>query len=104
MLHAYVNYPNPKVRVHGNSACGSIGQGQKVGQRSITLRPETLESEIGRFEAGEHKFAAHAGSNDMWLTIDLGNAESEESAVRRVHELLAARYKPFQGVTVERHC
>jgi hypothetical protein len=104
VLHASLNYPHGKVSLHGNTACGSIGKGQKARQRRITLSPGTLETELARFESGEHKFGSHAGANDMWVTVDLATPDSDEEAVRRIHQSLASRHKPFQNAVMERHC
>jgi hypothetical protein len=104
VLRAYLNYPNAKVSVHGDLACGHIEQAHKLEQRSISLRHGTLGAELARFVGGEHQFASHSGANDMWLDVEFGDPEFEEAMVRHIHRLLAARYKPFQNCVVERHC
>jgi len=44
VLRAYLNYPNARISIHRDLGCARIGQGQKAGQRTITLRPDTLAS------------------------------------------------------------
>ena len=71
MLHAYMNYPNARVSVHGKR-CGHIQQAGKSGQRRVLLNPQTIGPELLRFVDREHDFAAQAANDDMWLDLDFG--------------------------------
>ena len=103
MLEVYLNYPNSQVTVHGNMACRSIRQMSKARQRRVRINPRTLQRELRRF-GGEHEFGSTAARNDMWVTVDLGDARAEEQAVERMVAALRARYAPFGNADVVRHC
>jgi hypothetical protein len=103
VLYAYLNYPNARVSLHG-TLCGHIQQAQKTDQRRIVLNPDSLGTELRRFVKQEHDFAAQATNNDMWLDVDFADWEFEESIVRFIHRLLAARYKRFHDCTADWHC
>ena len=104
MLKAYVNYPNPHVTIHRNSACSSIQQQRKTGQRLVRLDLSTLSSELKNFEQKQYTFGAEAATNDLWLDVDLGDTGFERAVVEYVKKLLAAHYTPFGRVTVDTHC
>jgi hypothetical protein len=84
MLQAYLNYPNPKVRIHRQQHCGEIGKMKKAGQRNLVIDVRSISSELQNFASKAHRFAADALYNDMWLTVDF--------------------YAPFGAVAVEHHC
>ena len=103
MLEVYLNYPNSKVTVHGDMACGSIRQRGKTGQRRVTVDRDTLDRELRRF-AAEHGFGSTAAKNDMWVRLDFGNVVEEERTLGRIVETLGVRYTPFREADLERHC
>ena len=104
MLQAYLNYPNPKVRVHRQQHCGEIGKMKKVGQRNVLIDNASISSEFQNFAAKTHRFAADASLNDMWLSVDFDDPTFEDAVVEHVRQLIGRHYSPFIGVTVEHHC
>ena len=104
MLKAYVNYPNPKVRVHRNPECGAIQMMGKPDQRLVRIAPETISTELGRFSRKEYTFATNPAGNDMWLEIDFGDAEFESAVLGYIHRLIARHYTPFARVEITDHC
>ena len=103
MLNVYLNYPNSKVTVHGEPTCPTIRQMRKPGQRQVRIDAGSRERELARFAAA-HRFASRAECNDMWVVVDLGNAEEEDLVVADIRRALARRYEPFRRSRVERHC
>ncbi len=104
MLRAYLNYPNSRMSVHADPACGHIQQAHKAGQRVVRLGPGSIGVELPRFAGGEYQFAAQAAMNDMWLFLDFSDPEFELALVRHIRRLLGTRYKRFRERTIERHC
>jgi len=104
MIQAYINYPNPHVRVHGSYSCSTIQQHQKEGQRIIELTPRSISEEFLRFESGHYKFGAEQSINDMWLRVEFKDRIFEVAVVRYVQSILARRYSPFRDVVVDTHC
>ena len=103
MLHAYLNYPNARVSLHGR-ACGHIQQSGKQQQRHVLLNHQSIGIELKRFVDDEHDFAAQAAKNDMWLEVSLSGQEREIATVEYIQRLLGARYKRFRDCTIEWHC
>jgi len=103
MLQVYLNYPNSKVTVHGVPTCPTIRQMRKPDQRQVRIDEGSRDHELARFAAA-HRFASRARYNDMWVVVDLGNAEAEDRAVADIRRALARRYEPFRRARVERHC
>lgn len=104
MLHAYLNYPNSRASVHGDSSCGHLQQMGKKGQRVLRLDLATVGAELNRFASGQHRFASTASHNDMWLEIQFEDPDFEIAVVRYVHRLLGHHYRPFGGAVLEQHC
>lgn len=102
MLQLYLNYPNSKISVHTDPTCGHIRQMGKPDQRQLRLVEESLEAQLAEFS--EHGFASTAALNDMWVTIDLGDARMEENVLARISRTLGDRYAPFRDATVDWHC
>jgi hypothetical protein len=103
VIHAYVNYPNARVSLHGTS-CGHIQQAQKSDQRRLRLDDASIATELQKFSSGQYAFASHAAANDMWLDVEFDDSAFEEAVVRHIHRLLSRRYKPFGACSVEWHC
>ena len=103
MLQAYLNYPNSRVTVHGESTCEEIEKMEKLGQRRVYIDRNSLEGEVARFRAA-HGFASTAPLNDMWVTVDLGNLLEEQRVLDRIVAILAGRYAPFGRAVPSRHC
>ncbi len=104
MLKAYVNYPNPKVRVHQDPSCGAVQKRAKAGQRLVRIDATSISAELQRFIAKGYTFAANPAGNDMWLAVDFGDAEFEAAVIAYVHRLIGARYPPLARVAVQKHC
>ena len=104
MLLAYLNYPNPKIRVHGQSTCGEIGKMKKAGQRNVAINTGSISSELQNFATKRHRFGADATLNDMWLTVDFDDPTFEEAVVQHLQKLIGRHYDPFAAVRIDRHC
>ena len=104
MLWAYFNYPNPHGTAHGLSSCGEIQKMRKPEQRRVSLDSQTIGAEIENFREKKYRFAAQAGLNDMWLTLDFGDAEFEFAVVRFLLRALGQHYAPFRECEVGWHC
>ena len=103
MLQAYVNYPNSRVTVHADPICDEIEKMAKEGQRRIRIDRRSLQGELSRFR-DTHHFASTAPVNDMWISVDLGDAVEEQRVLDRIVGILAHRYTPFARVEPSRHC
>ncbi len=103
MTKVYLNYPNPHVTIHGQPACSEIGKMRKPNQRDVEVNTASFAQAIQQFSSG-FRLGADASVNDLWMSVDFGDAEFEDAVVRYVHRLLARRYSPLQGAAVERHC
>lgn len=104
MLQVYLNYPNPKIHIHGLANCSEIGKMQKHGRRSVLIDRNSISSELQNFALKNHRFAAEASANDMWLVVDFGDPHFEDAVVRHVQRLIAGHYSPFGAVQIDRHC
>jgi hypothetical protein len=104
MLQAYMNYPNPKIRVHGQSSCAEIGKMKKAGQRHVLINNGSIGPELQKFASKAYRFNADAANNDMWLSVDFGDHVFEAAAVTYVQRLVGGYYGPFSSVTIDRHC
>src|SRR6266478_4425668 len=103
MLRAYVNYPEPHITLHADSACGNIKQQHKQNQRRVLLEIETLSTELRRFADKEYRFGATPETNDLWLELEFANPEFERSVVEYIHTLLGRHYKPFARIRTNQH-
>ena len=103
MFQVYLNYPNSKISIHGDCSCRNIMQMRKIGQRLVSITRESLSIELMRFET-EHKFAAEAANNDMWITVDIDDRTFEMCVISYIKKILDLRYKRFRNADVEEHC
>ena len=103
MLQAYLNYPNSRVTVHGDSTCEEIEKLEKQGQRRVHIDKDSLEGAVARFRAA-HGFASKAPLNDMWVTVDLADLLEEQRVLDRIVAILAGRYAPFGRAVPSRYC
>jgi hypothetical protein len=103
MLWAYFNYPNSKIRIHGQKDCSEIGKMRKAGQRSVEVDDTSISSELRKFSTKTYRFAADPTSNDLWLQVNFGDSDFEEAVVAYIQRLVAADYSPFR-VRIDRHC
>lgn len=104
MVQVYLNYPNPRIMLHGQSICGEIGKMRKVAQRQFSVNAGTIGQELQKFAAKGYRFGAAASTNDIWLSIDFGDTPFEEAVMGYVQRLLAKHYSPFAGVAPDWHC
>lgn len=104
MLWAYFNYPNSKIRIHGQEDCSEIGKMQKVGQRSVQVDRTSISPELQKFSIKTYRFAADPTSNDLWLLVNFGDSDFEAAVVEYIQRLLAADYSRFRTVRIDRHC
>jgi len=93
-----------KISEHANPNCAQIQKKNKIGQRSIYIDTESLESELNKLRQGDLKFASFAGLNDVWVQINLGDAASEESLVRTIREIFGRTYKRLARAEIKIHC
>lgn len=98
MLFVYVNYPNPRISVHSDPACGHVYHHQKDDNRIVKLNITSLSTELSHFVANDYLFSATAELNDMWLEIDCQDQILELAIVGFVRTQLAKHYKPFNGI------
>jgi hypothetical protein len=78
MIKAFFNQPNPHVTIHTFMGCGFINrQGNQETRREMNLNILNLKHEMAKFEKGEIRFAATAGLNSLWVTVNLGNLEKK---------------------------
>ena len=99
-MKAYVNYPNPKVRVHQDASCGEIQKMAKPGQRLVKINTASISAELQRFATKGYTFAANPAGNDMWIEADFGDTDFEAY----VHRLIGKHYPPLAKVAVDQHC
>jgi hypothetical protein len=104
MIKAYINYPNPHITVHSDSACGNIKSQNKPDQRYCRINSRTISDELKKFQKHEYRFGATPSNNDIWLEIDFENQAFEMAIVEYVCHLLGKHYSPFARVKPERHC
>lgn len=104
MIKAYINYPNPHVTVHGDSACGSIQSQNKPDQRLCRINVKTISDELRKFQNNEYRFGATPSNNDMWLEIDFDDKAFEMAVIEHICSLLGKHYSPFARVKPEPHC
>jgi hypothetical protein len=104
MIQAYINYPNPHVRIHARDSCSTIQQQRKERQRVVELTPRTLSEELLRFQSKHYRFSAEKSINDMWLRVEFGDEEFEVAIVQHIRNILAQWYRPFANVPVDTHC
>jgi len=104
MIQAYFNYPNSRVVVHTNPDCIYFHEHRRPGKRVITLNSQSIGIEIEKFRQKKYSFCPMPIWNDLWLVVDFGDQDFEESVVRHIHRLLANRYRPFAAVQPRRHC
>lgn len=104
MTTAYVNYPNSRISVHGNASCSRIRQARKAGQRVVHVTVETLTQELRTFHTNDYSFGSTQEVNDMWIELDLGDAEYEAATLRFIKKALSVCYKPFEDAEISVHC
>jgi hypothetical protein len=104
MLQAYLNYPNPKIRVHAQPNCSEIGKMKKAGQRHVVIDDKSISAELQKFAAKVYRFNADASSNDMWLSVDFNDPAFEQAVIEHVQRLVGAHYTPFAPVKIDHHC
>lgn len=103
MMKVYVNYPEPKFRIHRNPSCAEIYKMKKPGQRHIRIDIDTVSAELWRFANKEHTFNSNE-SNDMWLDIEFDDADFEISVLKYVHRLIGKYYAPLGRIKPDIHC
>lgn len=101
MIKAYINYPNPEVRLHCDLNCGFIS---KKPNREISITMLSLSNILQTFIHHEYRFAAEAGLNDMWLSVDLNDHDLEVAVIEFITRKLAERYSPFGRIKPQIHC
>lgn len=104
MIKAYINYPNPRVTIHGNTNCGSIQAQRKPDQRYIKLNNLTKSRELQNFYEKKYTFAANPEHNDMWLEIDFHDVNLEQKVLQDICHIVGNYYKPLRGIKPTTHC
>lgn len=97
MTKAYLYYPRPHMRLHGDSACSEIGKNTKKNQRKLIVKPDSLAELLSRLSDPGFRLASCAEYNDVWFDLDLGSSDSEEVAANEALRVLAIRYEPLRG-------
>lgn len=103
-MKAYLNYPNPRMTLHGDSACAEIGKMRKTSQRDVTINRASFTQALDQLAGAEFQLGAQASVNDVWFTIDFGDAEFEEAGARYACRVLGQRYSPLRNAPFKKHC
>ena len=77
---------------------------RKPGQRNVALNAGSIGVELHTFSSKQYSFAASASLNDLWLSVDFGDATFEDAVVAFVQRLIGQHYKPLAGAAIQRHC
>jgi hypothetical protein len=104
LTKAYLNYPNPHMTLHGDSACAEIGKMGKANQRNVAVTRASFTQALSQLAGEGFRLGADASVNDVWLSVDIGDPEFEEAVARYIHRLLGQRYSRLQGTPIDRHC
>ncbi len=104
MTKVYLNYPNPHMTIHGDSACLQIGKMDKLDQRTVTITPDSFADAICQLDNKTFQFGSSAPVNDAWLSVDFDDQLFEAAVADYVLRLLGKRYVPLQGVRIRKHC
>jgi glutamate synthase domain-containing protein 1 len=104
MIKAYLNYPNPHMMLHSDSACGEIGKMQKASQREVAINRASFTQALNQLADRGFQLGAQASINDVWLIIDFSDAEFEEAVARFVCRVLGQRYSPLRNAPIRKHC
>ena len=104
MTKAYLNYPNPHMTLHGDSACAEICKMHKANQRDMAITRDTFTRALGQLADKGFRLGADASVNDVWLSVDFGDPEFEEAVARYIHRLLGQRYGRLKDAAIDRHC
>jgi hypothetical protein len=104
LTKAYLNYPNPHMTLHRDSACAQIRKMHKVNQRDVSVTRGSFTQALERLADKDFRLGADASVNDVWVSVDFGDPEFEEAVAKHIHRLLGRRYRRLQGTAIERHC
>jgi len=103
-MKVYLNYPNPHITLHRDSACPEVGKMRKVGQREVTITRASFAQALGQLTSTGFQLGAQASVNDVWLTINFDDPEFEEAVTKHVRRLLGQRYSPLRDAPIQKHC
>ncbi len=79
MIYVCVDYLTARAGLHSSLRCPLVPATPGDGQRWIRITRATFAGELPRFEQHEHRFAAEARLNDMWLEIVFGDLAFERA-------------------------
>lgn len=102
MTNAYLNYPNPHMTLHRNSACAEIGKMHKAEQRNLKIDQTSFSQAFNQLTSLQ--LGSQASVNDVWLTINFKDTEFEQAVAEYVCRFLSLRYGPLKDASVEKHC
>ena len=102
-MMVYINYPNPRFRIHHNSECRFVTR-ERGNRRLVEVTSKNLREVLERFIDHKITFGADRMINDLWLNISLRTSKHEESLVYIIQEILGERYAPFRGIPIVVHC
>jgi hypothetical protein len=103
-IDAYFNYPNGKVKIHGDGSCPNIRQHRKPDQHVMTVRHDNVGAILTDFIQGNVPFEPKSDRNDLWLSVRLSSNEQTLGLVHVIQAILSNRYTPFERIAVETHC
>ena len=104
MTKAYLNYPNPHMTFHGDSACAEIAKMGKTNQRDVAVARASFDRTIEQLTSASFRLGADASVNDVWFSVDFNDPDFEEAVARYLYRLLGQRYSSLQGTPINRHC
>jgi hypothetical protein len=102
-MMVYINYPNPRFRIHHNSKCRFVTR-EGGNRRVVEVTSQNLGEVLERFIDHKITFGADRAINDLWLNISLSTPRHEESLVYIIQEMLGERYTPFRSIPIVVHC
>jgi hypothetical protein len=104
MTYLYLNYPNHRATIHRDAKCRSIRAARKDKPRIAQVNSLTLPLELRRFKNKEYVFSTDISENDIWLEIDLQDANIETAVAKRILQLAGRHYSPFRNLALRVHC
>lgn len=102
MLHAYLNYPAQRGRLHHDLGCGHVAKRDVPSDRIRQVRPDTFGAELAALD--DLTFRAEAGVNAVWLDLDFDDPVFEAAVARYLLRRLGARYTRLAAITLEDCC
>ncbi len=104
MIHIYINYPNPVIRIHANPDCGSI-----MSHENANTRLRELENPIDAIRLLDDirnqliPFGSQAEHNDLWVSFE-GTLEDTRFLATHLQGAMRLNYNVHNGFPILEHC